>query len=217
VATTDHCQFQGAFACSPIMACASISRTASPSAGVGIWISWGCVRGMAGRNPLHSAPCDHAQRSTPPRLGLHRLHMCMPRLPMDVRRCRTGGTVTNHRAGIVPGPEQKFSSATAATSVPGTNWKSTAGTSFHRGRPVHGCGPQCRLAYRLGLGPQTLPPRKAFLNYIGKLVERDAFRRGVAQDEVLITQAAAARAASPSCLHAPAENTVSRKAAPGAC
>ena len=38
-----------------------------------------------------------------------------------------------------------------------------------------------------GLGLQTLPPRDAFLAYAGRLTERDAYKRGVAKDEALLT------------------------------
>jgi glutathione S-transferase len=95
--------------------------------------------------------------------------------------------VTNHRAGFVPLPEQEFffghgsyertldqleRAVTASTFV--------AGDRFTAADVYVGS----HIGWGLGLG--TIPPRQAFLDYAGKLVERAAYKRGVAKDDVLL-------------------------------
>ncbi|WP_199275328.1 glutathione S-transferase family protein [Sinorhizobium glycinis] len=100
--------------------------------------------------------------------------------------------VTNHRAKFVPAPEQEFFFGYGS-------YKRTL-DELERAVQAHPfiAGDRFTAAdiyigshIGWGLGLQTLPPRQAFLDYIGKLVNRDAFKRGVAKDEELIAQAAA--------------------------
>lgn len=104
--------------------------------------------------------------------------------------------VTNHRAGFVPAPEQEFFFGHGNYERTLDQLEKAVQTHpFIAGDRFTAADIYIGSHIGWGLGLQTLPPRKAFLDYIGKLVERDALKRGVAKDEELIAQAAAARAA----------------------
>ncbi|TGP27064.1 MULTISPECIES: glutathione S-transferase family protein [unclassified Mesorhizobium] len=98
--------------------------------------------------------------------------------------------VTNHRAQFVPAPEQEFFFGYGS-------YERTL-DELERAVQVHPfiAGDRFTAAdiyvgshIGWGLGLQTLEPRQAFLDYVGKLVNRDAFKRGVAKDEALLQRA----------------------------
>lgn len=95
--------------------------------------------------------------------------------------------VTNHRAGFVPLPEQEFffghgsyERTLAQLERAVTANAFVAGDRFTAADVYVGS----HIGWGLGLG--TIPPRQAFLNYAAKLVEREAYKRGVAKDDVLL-------------------------------
>lgn len=94
--------------------------------------------------------------------------------------------VTNFRAGFVPAPEQEFffgygsyDRTVDQLERAVTERKFIAGDRFTAADVYVGS----HIGW--GLGLQTLPPRDAFLAYVGPLTAREAYKRGVAKDEAL--------------------------------
>ncbi|MBB3393793.1 MULTISPECIES: glutathione S-transferase family protein [unclassified Rhizobium] len=100
--------------------------------------------------------------------------------------------VTNHRAKFVPAPEQEFFFGYGSYERTLRELeRAVQAHPFIAGDRFTAADIYVGSHIGWGLGLQTLEPRQAFIDYVGKLVTRDAFKGGVTKDEALIAQAAA--------------------------
>lgn len=98
--------------------------------------------------------------------------------------------VTNFRAGFQPTPEQEFFLGYGSYDRTIDHLERLVTASpFVAGDRFTAADVYFGSHIGWGLGLQTLPPRQTFLDYAGKLVEREAYMRGVAKDAALMTGA----------------------------
>ncbi len=99
--------------------------------------------------------------------------------------------VTNRRAGFVPEPEQEFFLGYG-------NYDRTVdqlemavkANPYIAGERFSAADVYVGSHIGWGLALQTLPPRQAFLDYVNKLVSREAYQRAVAKDNKLLATTA---------------------------
>lgn len=101
--------------------------------------------------------------------------------------------VTNHRAGFIPAPEQEFFFGHGSYErMLDQLERAVQAHSFIAGDRFTAADVYVGSHIGWGLGLGTIPPREAFLNYAGKLVTREAYKRGVAKDDALLANGRAA-------------------------
>ncbi|WP_431323209.1 glutathione S-transferase family protein [Rhizobium sp. YTU87027] len=98
-------------------------------------------------------------------------------------------TVTNHRAGFVPKPEQEFFFGYGSydRTVDQLEQAIAAGP-YIAGAKFTAADVYVGSHIGWGLGLETLPKRPAFLDYIGRLSQREAFRSAIAKGDALLTR-----------------------------
>lgn len=100
--------------------------------------------------------------------------------------------VTNFRAGFVPAPEQEFFLGYGSYDRTVDQLeRAVQARPFIAGDRFTAADVYVGSHIGWGLGLQTLPPREAFLAYAGRLTAREAYARGVAKDEALLSRFAA--------------------------
>jgi glutathione S-transferase len=99
--------------------------------------------------------------------------------------------VTNYRAGFIPAAEQEFflGNGSYDRTVDQLE-RAVKGRPFIAGNRFTAADIYVGSHIGWGLGLQTLPPREAFLAYAGPLTKREAYLRGVAKDEELLSRSA---------------------------
>ncbi|CAM3746238.1 Glutathione S-transferase [Pseudomonas reidholzensis] len=98
--------------------------------------------------------------------------------------------VTNHRAGFQPTADQEFflGYGSYARTVDQLE-RAVLAHPYVAGERFTAADVYVGSHIGWGLGLQTLPPRPAFLAYAEKLMSRDAFKRAVTKDEMLLNEA----------------------------
>jgi glutathione S-transferase len=95
--------------------------------------------------------------------------------------------VTNHRAGFVPAPEQEFFFGHGSYERTVDQLERAVRSSpFVAGERFTAADVYVGSHIGWGLGLGTLPTRDAFLDYVGRLTQRDAFQRAAAKGEALL-------------------------------
>jgi len=94
--------------------------------------------------------------------------------------------VTNHRAQFVPAPEQEFFFGYGSYErTVGELERAVALHPFIAGERFTAADVYVGSHIGWGLGLETLPPRPAFIDYLGRITQRPAFARAVAKDDKL--------------------------------
>ena len=99
--------------------------------------------------------------------------------------------VTNNRAGVEPLPEQEFffGHGSYGRTIDQLEW-AVSRHPFIAGDRFTAADIYVGSHIGWGLGLQTVPPRPAFLDYTSRLVTREAYGRGVAKDDALVSRTA---------------------------
>lgn len=96
--------------------------------------------------------------------------------------------VTNHRAGFVPAPEQEFFFGHGSYERTVNELERVVSAKpYIAGDRFTAADVYIGSHIGWGLGLQTLPKRDAFLEYLGRITQRDGFRNALAKGETLIT------------------------------
>lgn len=97
--------------------------------------------------------------------------------------------VTNHRAGFIPADWQEFFFGYGSYERTLDQLEmAVKAHPFIAGDRFTAADVYVGSHIGWGLGLQTLPPRQAFLEYAGRLIERDGYKRAVAKDDALIAE-----------------------------
>ncbi|RQS67304.1 glutathione S-transferase family protein [Burkholderia sp. Bp8963] len=98
--------------------------------------------------------------------------------------------ITNHRAGFVPAAEQEFffGHGSYERTVDQLE-RAVRSSTFIAGERFTAADVYVGSHIGWGLGLETLPKRDAFLEYVGRVTQRDAFQRAIAKGEALLALA----------------------------
>lgn len=98
--------------------------------------------------------------------------------------------ITNRRAGFAPVPEQQFFLGYGSYERTVDQLEMAVKASpYIAGERFSAADVYVGSHIGWGLALQTLPPRQAFLDYVGKLGDREAYGRAVAKDNALLAAA----------------------------